>query len=82
MAERKPTPDLMGDVLGGKRAKTTPQSVASRVDGDTEETISMSLRLSKTWRDILRVHFKDRGLDLSSGIRYALSRYMDSEGLK
>ena len=83
MAERKRTPDLMGDVLGGKRtAKTAPLAGSTPVAEETEETISMSLRLPKTWRDALRVHFKSQGLDLSSGIRYALSQYMDAEELK
>ena len=42
----------------------------------------ISLRVPEDWIPILAGHFTDRGLDLSSGVRLALSEYMDSRGLK
>ena len=77
MAERKQTPDLMGEVLGAKQRTATTQAA----EVDTGDTVTMSLRLPRAWRDKLRAHFKSRGVDLSNGIRYALSEYMEREGL-
>jgi len=42
----------------------------------------MSLRVPVDWITILAGYFTDKGLDLSSGLRLAISEYMYREGLK
>lgn len=49
---------------------------------DTGNMKLMSLRLPESWKGRLRAHFANNGLDLSSGLRLAISEYMDREGLK
>ena len=77
MSERKETPDLMKEVLGGKK-----KPKAERPVEDTGNMRLMSLRLPNTWRERLRTYFAGKGLDLSSGLRLWIAERMETEGLK
>ena len=79
MSERKETPDLMKEVLAGKKSK------AARPGAEIEDTGNkklMSLRLPASWKKELQAHFADKGLDLSSGLRLWIGERMEEEGLK
>ena len=41
-----------------------------------------NIRLVDADKEILRQHFRNKGLDLSSGVRMVLYEYMEREGLK
>ncbi len=41
-----------------------------------------NIRLLDRDKETLRQHFRNKGLDLSSGIRMVLHEYMEKEGLK
>ena len=81
MSERKNMPDLMGEVLGGKRQPEQSSSAAG-IPVEDSGMVLMSLRLPGSWRERLRAHFRAKGVDLSNGLRLALSEYMEREGLK
>ena len=77
MTTRKGTPDLMSQVLSGKSV------VAPGIPAvESGEQARINFWMPATWKKTLTAHFKSQGLDLSSGIRQALSRYMNEEGLK
>jgi hypothetical protein len=72
---RKATPDIMSQALSGKAAP------APGAPGDPGELLRVNFWLGVNWKATLVKHFKSQGLDLSSGIRTALVRYMKDEGL-
>lgn len=76
MTTRKGTPDLMSQVLSGKPA------AAPGIPAAEGEQTRVNFWLPTSWKKALTAHFKAQGLDLSSGIRQALSRYMSEEGLR
>jgi len=76
MTARKGTPDLMSSVLSGK-----PVAAPGIPPADGEST-RVNFWLPTGWKKALTAHFKGQGLDLSSGIRQALARYMSEEGLR
>lgn len=76
MTTRKGTPDLMSQVLSGK------PTAAPGIPADQGEQTRVNFWLPAGWKKTLTAHFKAQGLDLSSGIRQALSRYMSEEGLR
>ena len=73
---RKATPDIMSKVLTGK----TPE--AAELPGDPGKLERVNFWLPVNWKTTLMAHFRLQGLDLSSGIRTALVRYMKDEGLR
>jgi len=73
---RKGTPDLMSQVLSGKSA-----AAPGGIPADGKAT-RVNFFMPEGWKKALTAHFKAQGLDLSSGIRQALSRYMSEEGLR
>jgi hypothetical protein len=75
---RKGTPDLMSQVLSGKSA-TAPGEIPTVNDG---KAVRVNFFIPEGWKKTLTAHFKAQGLDLSSGIRQALSRYMTEERLR
>lgn len=77
MTKRKDTSDLMSQVLSGKHAATHGSPVV-----ESGEQARINFWMPVAWKKTLTAHFKSQGLDLSSGIRLALSRYMSEEGLK
>lgn len=77
MKPRKDTPDLMSSVLSGKGV--TPGAIPVE---DLGEQARVNFWMPGSWKKTLTAHFKAQGLDLSSGIRQALSRYMSEEGLR
>ena len=46
------------------------------------ELARVNFWMPASWKKTLAAHFKAQGLDLSSGIRQALARYMSEEGLR
>ncbi len=78
MSERKKTPDILDEMLGGS---APVKSVSPAADKNLEMKIT-PLRLPVSWRKTLKTHFRSRGQDLSNGIRGILAEYMDREGLK
>ena len=78
MSKQK-TPDLMDSLLDGIPKPKRKQPAATRRDRKLK---MVSLRVPEDWIPILAGYFTDQGLDLSSGVRLALSEYMDSRGLK
>lgn len=77
MTTRKGTPDLMSQVLSGK--PTAAPGIPAEEPG---EQTRVNFYLPASWKRTLTAHFKAQGLDLSSGIRQALARYMSEEGLR
>ena len=77
MTTRKGTPDLMSQVLSGK--VVAPPGISA---ADQGEQTRVNFWMPAGWKKTLTTHFKAQGLDLSSGIRQALSRYMNEEGLR
>jgi hypothetical protein len=77
MTTRKGTPDLMSQVLSGKGT-----AVPGGIPADDGKAVRVNFFMPETWKKALTAHFKGQGLDLSSGIRQALSRYMSEEGLR
>ncbi len=73
---RKKTPDILDEMLQGKEPGKKRSPLTS------SEMKVTPLRLSIAWRDRLRSHFKERGQDLSNGLRGIIADYMDREGLK
>jgi hypothetical protein len=71
---RKGTPDLMSDVLKGKAASGPGLGEPGKLE-------RVNFWIPVNWKRTLVPHFKNQGLDLSSGIRQALVRYMKDEGL-
>ena len=78
MSERKKTPDILDEMLGGSK---TVKSESSAVGNNLEMKIT-PLRLPVSWKEALKTHFRSRGQDLSNGIRGILAEYMDQEGLR
>jgi len=73
---RKGTPDLMSQVLGGKGpAADGPLGTPGPLE-------RVNFWLPGNWKTTLVSHFKNQGMDLSTGIRTALVRYMKDEGLR
>jgi hypothetical protein len=66
----------MSSVLSGK-----PAAAPGIPPSDGEQT-RVNFYLPSAWKKALTAHFKAQGLDLSSGIRQALARYMSEEGLR
>jgi hypothetical protein len=67
----------MSSVLSGK-----PVSAPGIPAVEPGEQTRVNFWLPSGWKKALTTHFKAQGLDLSSGIRQALSRYMSEEGLR
>jgi hypothetical protein len=65
----------MSQVLSGKGA------AAGGLPADGK-AVRFGFFLPETWKNALTAHFKAQGLDLSSGIRQALARYMSEEGIR
>lgn len=75
MKDKKHTPDLMGQVLGAKKKELAP--IAEK----DMQTKLISLRILEIWEVRLKTHFKSKGVVFSSGLRLAISEYMEREGL-
>ena len=78
MSERKKTPDILDEMLGGN----APAKSGAPAAGKNLEMKITPLRLPVSWRETLKMHFREKGQDLSNGIRGILADYMDREGLK
>ncbi len=81
MSERKKTPDILDEMLGGSKPVRSG-SPGHLVADKTVEMKITPLRLPVSWRETLKMHFKEKGQDLSNGIRGILAEYMDREGLR
>ena len=77
MTQRKTTPDIMSQVLNGK-----PSAAGGISAAEAGEMTRVNFFMPAAWKKVLVPHFKAQGLDLSNGIRLALSRYMSEEGLR
>ena len=77
MTARKDTPDLMSQVLSGK-----PGAAPGIPAVELGPQARINFWMPAAWKKTLAAHFKSQGLDLSSGIRQALSRYMAEEGIR
>ena len=82
MKDKKHTPDLMSQVLGQRQPAGKPIKSESPAADESSEMKITPLRLPAVWKEALKKHFKEKGQDLSNGIRGILAEYMDREGLK
>ena len=80
MSAREKTPDILDEVLAGAKTEK-PSKETPKADSNTEMKV-MPLRLPVSWKEALKLHFKEKGQNLSNGIRGILAEYMDREGLK
>ena len=65
------------------KVKDKVQVTGLAMKRDKSEKLKLfNIRLLDKDREILREHFRNKGLDLSSGIRMVLCEYMENEGLK
>ena len=78
MSERKKTPDILDEMLGGSK---TVKKGSPAADKNLEMKIT-PLRLPVSWKEKLKLHFREKGQDLSNGLRGIIAEYMDREGLK
>lgn len=79
MAKKKTkTDNMMNSLLGGSAVEREIRKMSIE-PGPLKVT---TLNLPENWLKILKQHFKYQGLNLSTGIRQLMAKYMKEEGLK
>ena len=75
---KKEMPDKLGGVLGGSgpRATTPPAARPS------SKLVAHHINMREDDWELLRQHFEDQGLSVSSGIRQVLALFLKREGLR
>ena len=81
-------PDLMGEILGGRKTDRKPTKCPQTTHESTTDTPQREalekyhVRFHPSVWSLLEKHFRAKGISVSAGLRLVVSEYLNREGLR